>query len=189
MSARRPEVLWCENRRRRSGNGWCFPPAVERKLRELTAGRRVGHLFGGLSKFGTKLDMDPTTKPHVLGDAWMAPFVRDAFDVVILDPPYLEVNQHMYLQLLTQAAWCAREHVIWFHTLWLANGRAGRLEHAWLVRVGDMCAARVLQVFRVPAEKREPVRFFDRGPAVRYNRWIAGQDRLPFPRLPRRKAS
>lgn len=189
MPSRRPEVLWCENRRRRAGNGWCFPPAVERKLLELTKGKRVLHLFGGLAKFGTRLDIDPSTKPHVVGDAWMAPFGRDAFDIVILDPPYVNVNQHMYVQLLTGAAWLAREQVIWFHTLWLADGRAGRLEHAWLVRVGDMCTARVLQVFRVPEAKRPPVHYFARGPAIRYNRWIAGQDRLPFPKLPRRKAS
>lgn len=179
----RPEILWCSNKRRRAGNGWCFPPKVDRLLREVTEGKKVGHLFGGLSGFGVRLDIDTATKPHVIGDAWLAPFVKDAFDVVILDPPYVELNQHMYLQLLTQATWCAREHVIWFHTMWLASGRAGRLERGWLVRVGDMCAVRALQIFRVPESKRPPERFFDRGPAVRYNRWIAGNQRLPYGKL------
>jgi hypothetical protein len=40
-------VLWCSNQRHRSGNGWRFPAAVERKLRTLTEGKRVLHLFGG----------------------------------------------------------------------------------------------------------------------------------------------
>jgi hypothetical protein len=73
-------VLWCANQRHRAGNGWSFPPKVERHLRELTKGKRVCQLFGGLSRWGVKLDIDTVTKPHVIGDAWMPPFRRDAFD-------------------------------------------------------------------------------------------------------------
>ena len=176
-------VLWCSNQRSGHSNGWSFPPAVDRKLRELTTGKRVGHLFGGLAKWGLKLDIDPVTRPHVLGDAWLPPFRRDAFDVVILDPPYISINQQMKQQLLWSAAYIAREHVIWFHTQWIAADARMRLERAWLVRVGDSCACRCVQVFIVPIEKQKPQLHFTRGPALKYNRWLHGQAGLPLDRI------
>lgn len=74
------EILWCGNARAGRSNGWSFPPAVERHLRQLTAGKRVLQQFGGLARWGVKLDVDRTTCPHVIGDAWLPPFQRDAFD-------------------------------------------------------------------------------------------------------------
>jgi hypothetical protein len=123
----------------------------------------------------------PLTRPHVIGDAWLPPFRQDAFDVVILDPPYLGINQQMKNALIRGAAYCARERLIWFHTMWIASDSACVLERAWLVRVGDSCACRCLQVFRTPAQKTAPRLHFTRGPAIRYNRWLAGNQRLPFP--------
>jgi hypothetical protein len=140
----------------------------------------VLQLFGGLSRWGTRLDVDPVTRPHVRGDAWLPPFVRDAFDVVILDPPYVNINHQMKQQLLRGAAYVAREHVVWFHTMWIASDAGCSLERAWLVRVGDSCAVRCLQVFRSPTEKPSPRNVFIRGPAIRYNRWLGGQMRLPW---------
>jgi hypothetical protein len=174
-------VLWCANRRHRAGNGWSFPPAVEYQLRELTRDQTVCHLFGGLARFGLRCDIDPQTKPHIIADAWLPPFQRDAFDTVILDAPYIRLNQQEKSQLLRGAAYIARRQVIWFHTIWLANGGSDglRLERSWLVRVGDMCAVRCLQVFAVRVEaKILPRPYFTRGPAMRYNRWLAGQQRL-----------
>ncbi len=173
-------VIWCSNHRTRKANGWSFPPNVDKHLRALTAGKRVGHLFGGIARWGTRLDIDPNVRPHVRGDAWLPPFRRDAFDVVILDPPYIGINQQMKTQLLQQAAYVARERVIWFHTLWIAADARLRLEEAWLVRVGDSCLCRCVQVFRSPTEKRKPVPRFTRGPALKYNRWLDGQTGLPF---------
>jgi hypothetical protein len=176
------DVLWCSNHRRRGINGWSFPPKVEQLLVKLTEGKRVLQLFGGLSRWGIRTDIDATTRPHVIADAWLPPFKRDAFDVVILDPPYVQLNQQIYVALVTNAAFVAREQLVWFHTMWMANGAAGRLRNGWLVRVGDMCGVRCLQVFDVPTNKREPVRTFDRGPAIRYNRWMSGQMPLPSSR-------
>jgi len=158
-----------------------FPPRVARLFREEFAGKRTCHLFGGFSTFGVRLDIDPATKPHVFGDAWLPPFVRDAFDVVILDPPYIGINQQMKQQLLRGASWIAREHVVWFHTQWIAAGTTSCVfDRAWLVRVGDSCAVRCIQVFRTSATKTNGKPFFTRGPAIRYNRWLAGQTGLPF---------
>ena len=153
----------------------------------MTENKRVGHFFGGLAKWGTRLDIDPVTQPHVRGDAWLPPFRKNAFDVVILDPPYVAINQQMKTQLLQQAAYCAAEHVVWFHTMWIAADSKLRLERAWLVRVGDSCAVRCIQVFRTPPAKPNPVPNFTRGPAIRYNRWLQGQAGLPFiaERVPR----
>lgn len=176
------EVLWCGNNRTGRSNGWSFPPRVDRHLRELTTGKRICHLFGGMARFGTRIDIDRTVNPHVIADAWLPPFVKDAFDVVILDPPYVSINQQMKQQLLRGAAYIARETVIWFHTMWIASDSHCRLERAWLVRVGDSCAVRCIQVFRTPAEKPKPRLHFTRGPAIRYNRWLAGGVSLPFDR-------
>lgn len=172
--------MWCGNARSGRSNGWSFPPAVNQHLRELTAGKRVLQLFGGLSKWGVKLDIDPLTRPHVIGDAWLTPFRRDAFDVVILDPPYIAINQQMKTQLLRQAAWCARDSIVWFHTMWIAADSRLKFREGWLVRVGDSCACRCIQVFDVPEEKTRPIPNFTRGPAMKYNRWLAGQTGLPF---------
>jgi hypothetical protein len=174
------EVLWCGNARYGRSNGWSFPPRVERHLRELTKGKRVLQLFGGLSRWGVKLDIDPVTRPHVIGDAWLPPFRRDAFDVTIIDPPYVAINQQMKNALIRGAAYVTSGHLIWFHTMWIAGDAQCRLERAWLVRVGDSCSCRCIQVFRTPTEKRPPRLHFTRGPAIKYNRWLAGGQGLPF---------
>jgi hypothetical protein len=101
--AARPETLWCPNVRQGASNRWSFPPAVEKLLRTITAGKSVLQLFGGLARFGVKLDIDRETRPHVIGDAWMPPFRKDAFDVVILDPPYAGINQKMKQALIRGA--------------------------------------------------------------------------------------
>lgn len=179
--AERPTVLWCANNRAGSSNRWSFPPNVEKLLRQLTDGRTVLQLFGGLSRWGTKLDIDPTTRPHVRGDAWMPPFKRDSFDVVIVDPPYTGIDQQMKQTLLRGAAFVAKEHVIWFHTTWIAPDRGMCRERSWLVRVGDTCACRCLIEWRVVArDKPIPVLTFTRGPALKYRRWLAGEVSLPF---------
>lgn len=177
----RPATLWCSNNRQGASNRWSYPPAVEKLLRQLTQGRTVLQLFGGLSRWGTRLDIDPTTRPHVRGDAWLPPFGRDTFDVVILDPPYAGINQQMKQALIRGAAFVAREHVYWFHTNWVAPDISMRRERSWLIRVGDSCACRCLIEWRVvQREKPVPVLNFTRGPALKYRRWLAGNVGLPL---------
>jgi len=177
-------ILWCANQRHRKGNGWAFPPNVRRKLVDLTANKRVGHFFGGLAPWGIRLDVDPAVRPHVIGNAWLAPFRRDAFDVVVLDPPYVRLRGQEKRRLFDQAAWCAREWVIWFHTVWVAANAGMTLEDAWLVRVGDSCHVRCLQVFRVVRKASAPPDCWATGgPALRYNRWLTGQRGLFQPEV------
>jgi hypothetical protein len=124
------------------------------------------------SAWGTRLDVDMIVRPDVIGDAWLPPFAKDSFDVVILDPPYHHLNAQMKNALFMQSAWIARETVVWFNTFWVSSSGGLRAEKGWLVRVGDNCFIRCLQYFSVTG-KKEPVTRFKRGPAMKYNRWLA----------------
>lgn len=159
------DVLWCGTNRPRRKHG-----------------RTVVHLFGGRADFGVRLDIDPSLNPDVLGDAFLPPFARDSFDVVVLDPPYRRMNRQEMIAVTRAAAWIARQHVYWFHTVWIATNRVLPLEHAWLIRVGDQCAIRVLQKFAVREPKLLPLKpgEFQRGPALKYNRWLKAGEPLPF---------
>lgn len=144
------------------------------------------HLFGGLASFGMRLDIDPSTKPDVIGDAWLPPFGRDSFDVVILDPPYKgpfrQLNCQKAHALFMAAGHIARRYVIWLHPVWIAQPVNYHFEKGWLVRTGKNCFTRALQLFSVGTGPKKciPVRKFERGPAIRYNRWLAQPESLPF---------
>ena len=181
------DILWCGTNRprkklERRQNGWWFPPAVRELLMQKTQGETVLHLFGGLADFGCRLDIDPYTRPDVVGDAFLPPFARDSFDHVILDPPYYKICPQEKAALIWAAGWIARRYVWWFHTVWIASDRRLPLRHAWLVRVGSQCAVRVLQQFEVREPKLRPLRpgEFKRGTALRYNRWQLGQPKFNF---------
>ncbi len=168
------DVLWCANAR---NNGWRFPPNVARRLQTDHAGKSILHLFGGEAAFGTRLDVDPVVRPDVIGDAWLPPFAKDSFDVVILDPPYVRFNTQVKCALFRAAGWIARERVVWFHTIWASQAYGLKTERTWLVRCGDGCYVRALQYFRVDS-KPGPVKYFKRGPAMKYNRWLAQPNSL-----------
>jgi hypothetical protein len=185
------DILWCgTNRPRRKygnrRNGWSFPPAVRELLLQETQGLTVAHLFGGAADFGLRMDIDPATKPHVVGDAFLPPFPRDFCDVVVLDPPYQQLKAQEKMALMWAAGWIARQYVYWFSTVWIATDRSLPLVHAWLIRVGDQWAVRCLQKFEVREPKRTPLKpgEFTRGPALFYNRWQLQHPRLPFSEVP-----
>ena len=187
MSARaRARNIEVENNRvctrppKAKANGWSFPRSIEDILIRELAGKSVLHLFGGLARFGTRMDIDPITQPDVIGDAWLPPFKRSSFDVVVLDPPYVRFSAQMTMALCCQAAYVAREQVIWFSTLWLDHPARLQLSKAFAVVVGRNAVMRCLQFFDVPANKMEPMRRFSRGPAIKYNRWLGGQNGFPF---------
>jgi hypothetical protein len=155
-----------------------FPRAVEARLIEDCRDLTVLQLFGGRSSFGTRLDLDPFVRPDVIGDAWLPPFGQDSFDVVIIDPPYVTLNAQLKHALFSAANFIARKRVIWFSTIWMAASSGLSPERAYLVRVGDSCNVRCLQYFSI-RKKMQPVARFKRGPAMKYNRWLAGQQPLP----------
>jgi len=174
------ETIVCKRPPTAKANGWAFPRTVEDILRRELAGKSVLHLFGGLARFGTRMDIDPTTKPDVIGDAWMPPFKRSSFDVTVLDPPYVRFSCQMTTALCCQAAYVAREQVVWFSTLWLDHPARLKLRKAYAIVVGRNALMRCLQFFDVSENKMEPMRRFSRGPAIKYNRWLQQPHSLLF---------
>lgn len=172
------EVLWCPDSRYNRRLGWRFPRQVEELLRELTAGGTTLHLFGGKARWGVRLDIDPATRPDVIGDAFLSPFGRDSFDHVIIDPPYTHMPAPARMSLFRHAGWIARESVIWFHTHWPASNAPLRYERGWLVRTGRGIACRCVVVFSVQARKELPRILFARGPRTLFNKWEVEQGRL-----------
>lgn len=180
----RTELLWCTPPKTRGGEGWTFPKQVEKTILEHCAGLSILHFFGGHSRFGTRMDIDPLTRPDVIADAWLPPFGRDSFDVVVMDPPYIgdfrNLNSQKLICLHLNAAWIARRRVIWFHTNWIDTKARLRFERGWVVNVGRGCAVRALQFFSVPKIKLNPPTHFQRGSAIRYNRWLSNPQGLAF---------
>lgn len=184
---RRPqgEILWCPNDKNvEKRAGWSFPPVVEAKMRDICGAGSVVHLFGGRATFGTRLDVDIATDPHVIGDAWLPPFAMASFDTVIVDPPYFTMDREMLGQLAAAAAYVARFQVLWLHQLWAPSQFGLRLQYYWMIRVGDNHYVRVLQQFLRTSRVVTPLKHFTRGPAMKYNRWLAGEMPLPFPKWP-----
>jgi hypothetical protein len=179
------EIFWCGNLSSKRGEKWSFPHQIERYLREYCAGRSVLHLFGGRARFGVRMDIDPLTRPDVLADAFLPPFGESSFDVVILDPPYpshseFDLGCDTVRPLLMNAAWLARQEVIWFASVWLDGYKWLRLERSMMVRVGHYAEIRVLQFLRPVVPKWKPATHFRRGPQIRYNRWLIPNGLLAF---------
>lgn len=179
------ELLWCPDSRSNRGNGWSFPPVVEAKIKEIVGCRSCLHLFGGRSAFGTRLDVDAITRPDVIGDAWLPPFSPGSFQVVVLDPPYFQLNGRLRSQLQLQAAYIASETIVWLHTQWISGGNRWQMQRGWLVRAGRSAFCRCLIEFRrLPGTVTLPA-WVTAGPAIKYRRWIVQPQSLPFAQPPR----
>jgi|SRR5579864_9167313 len=182
------EIFWCGNLNQKRGEKWSFPPQVERYLRQWCEGKSTLHLFGGRAKFGTRIDMDPHTQPDIIADAFLPPFARRSFDVVILDPPYrpyMDLGPDTVRPLLMNASWIARSTVIWFAPVWIDGYTWLRLERSYFVRVAAYAEPRMLQFLRpTPPKDWKRVERFTRGPAIRYNKWLAQPQQLPFGSAP-----
>lgn len=95
---------------------WSFPREIERLIMDETSDGTVLHLYGGLARFGTRLDMDPLTYPAVIGNALYPPFKCKSFDYVVVDPPYTDLRGGLATIIMTPAACIARKKVFWLHT-------------------------------------------------------------------------
>lgn len=160
-----------------------FPPQVRRYLREYCSEKSVLHLFGGKADFGIRMDVDALTRPDVIGDAFLPPFAKDSFDVVILDPPYrpyMDLGPDNVRPLLMNAAWLARYQVIWYAPVWIDGYRWLQLERSLMVRVCQYGELRCLQFLRPTVPKWKPASHFTRGAAVKYNRWLLPNELLRF---------
>lgn len=137
-------------------------------------------MFGGRSEFGVRLDIDESLRPHVVGDAWLPPFGKNSFDAVILDPPYVSFGRHYRESLGRTAAYIARDYVVWFSAYAATSMPCCSIVKWWTVIVGNDLMLRQLVFFRPRADKARPDRFWMRGPAIKYNRWLQQPQSLPF---------
>lgn len=128
---------------------WRWPEEVDELLRSETGGVRVLHLFGGRATWGTKLDIDPLTRPTVRGDAFRPPFACGSFDSVIVDPPYYSrTGQDVWATVLRPAACLARRTVWWFSEDSAGGHHHGlKLNRWWVVLTGDNHRPRLLCEF------------------------------------------
>jgi hypothetical protein len=111
---------------------WSFPREIERIIMDATGDGSVLHLYGGLARFGTRLDMDPATTPDVVGNALYPPFKCKSFDYVVMDPPYADLKAGVAMNIIIPAACLARKKVFWVHTHWpIRSGLGMRLNRWW----------------------------------------------------------
>lgn len=84
-----PTLTWTLPRPAKSKYKGAFPLYFEQNLVQLLGyPETILHPFGGRAEIGTRVDLDPTLEPDHVADAHDLPFIDDAFDCVILDPPY-----------------------------------------------------------------------------------------------------
>ncbi len=172
--------------RNRATEGWSFPPKVKKLLKAHCHKKSVLHLFGGFADFGTRLDIDPDTLRDVIGDAWLPPFAKDSFEIVILDPPYFRLNSQEKNAFFRVAGWIARGEVIWFSTFSLGWAPGMKLEQSIFVRKGNICQVRILEFYSVQ-KKLPPVAYFTRGPAIKYNHWLRQPEGFSFEETPEKR--
>jgi len=66
-----------------------FPLHFEQNLVQLLGyPERILHPFGGMAEIGVRVDLNPAVEPDVVADAHGLPFEDEAFDLVVLAPPY-----------------------------------------------------------------------------------------------------
>lgn len=84
-------LTWCLPRpRRKDKYPGGFPLHFEKKLLELyNWPEKILHPFGGMAEYGDRVDINPEVNPTWVGDAHNMDWIpNDAYDMVILDPPY-----------------------------------------------------------------------------------------------------
>lgn len=118
---------------RKYKRSWSFPKEIERIIMDETSDGSVIHLYGGRAQFGTRLDMDLKSNPHVLGNALYPPFKCKSFDYAVIDPPYADLKAGIAYPIMMPAACLARKKVFWLHTHWgIRHGLGLRLNRWWL---------------------------------------------------------
>lgn len=164
-----PTETWVLPRPRKDCYVGSFPLHFEKKLIRLVAALRgvdwetglsILHPFGGLSEFGDFVDLNETTAPTWVGDAHDLHFIEDdAYDLVILDPPYSNEEAETLYAIDTPLRWnkfvgeAVRVtkpggHVAIYHVKQPPRPEGTRLVHRVVVLTRTWHAARICFVFQ-----------------------------------------
>ena len=57
-------------------------------MREILRTRNYIHLFAGMAKTGTRIDINSDVSPNTVADVHKLPFADNSFDGAMADPPY-----------------------------------------------------------------------------------------------------
>lgn len=66
----------------------CYPLHFEKRLPEILETTNYVHFFGGKSKTGFRIDINPDVKPDLIADVHNVPLESEMFDAGMADPPY-----------------------------------------------------------------------------------------------------
>lgn len=155
-----------------------------------TADGSVLHLYGGLARFGTRLDMDDKTSPDVIGNALYPPFKCKSFDYVVVDPPYTDLRGGLGPILITPAACIARKKVFWLHTHHnVKTGLGLRTNRWWLGSSGTLgSSVRMLVEYEVVGHPPTCVGYPGKG-QKKHRTMLAKYDWSRFVPSPKRRES
>lgn len=67
-----------------------FPEGFVKRVSERWGGNTVIQPFGGTSKYGITIDLNPKLRPTIIGDGSELPIKSDIADMVLIDMPYDE---------------------------------------------------------------------------------------------------
>ncbi|MEM2108144.1 MAG: hypothetical protein QXL10_02530 [Candidatus Bathyarchaeia archaeon] len=72
---------------------------LQRVFRLIGQSDSILEPFGGTSKLGVSVDLNPHVRPHIIADAQFLPIRDESFGLVLVDPPYNQLYVEHYSSL------------------------------------------------------------------------------------------
>jgi hypothetical protein len=150
-----PLDVWWLPRPSKSRYPGSFPRHFETKLHALLGyPQSVLHPFGGKAEFGTRVDVNETLRPDVVGDAHSLSFADNSFEAVICDPPYSdEESRDIYgtgplkmRKWMREAVRVSSRYVVTYHVRMLPRPHGTRLVRVVVVLLRPGHLARICQI-------------------------------------------
>jgi len=88
---------------------WSWNKDIDILLLKKFKNKTILNFPCGMSKIGTRADLDPSVNPDIIADLMNSDFKPNSFDVVICDPPFKYYNRFKWLLPLANIA---REYFI-----------------------------------------------------------------------------
>ncbi len=113
-----------------------WPKEIEEFLQSQLVGETL-HVCSGHSKLGDmRLDLHTNVLPDILGDAARLPFCNDAFDTLLIDPPYNGKFQWLH-NMISELGRVARQRIIFQHW-YLITDKEGRFKKKHAFKLTDV---------------------------------------------------